>query len=239
MPKKSLKIKAVIASVLAVIAVVIIVYTGIENHKNVQKEVTAENAKGTGSKLTNSDNNDAAKKAQDEAAKKAADDKQKELEALYQQGYNEFNNRNYWKAADLEQQVIDKDNTFYKAYNVKGIALCYAGKYIDGSKAIDQALALKPDYGYAMFNKALSLELYAHYDEALSWYDKAIAANGNVVWAYYGKASIYGRRGDVVNSVSNLKTAISMEADVKDEAKKEKDFDNVRNSKEFQSLVNN
>ncbi|WP_415875492.1 tetratricopeptide repeat protein [Clostridium sp.] len=103
-------------------------------------------------------------------------------------------------------------------------------------KNIDKALNINPNYGYGRFNKALAYELYGHYDEALSWYDKALEVE-KYVWSYYGKASIYGRRGDVANTVKYLKIAIDMQESVKEEAKKEKDFDNVRNSKEFMELV--
>ncbi len=41
-------------------------------------------------------------------------------------------------------------------------------------KNIDKSLDIKPDYGYARFNKALAYELYERFDEALKWYDKAL-----------------------------------------------------------------
>mgnify|MGYP000025621333 FL=1 len=105
-------------------------------------------------------------------------------------------------------------------------------------KDIDKALDLNSEFGYARFNKALNYELYGEYDNALTWYDKALEVE-DYVWSYYGKASIYGRRGDVENTIKYLKIAISMDSSVKDEAKTESDFDNVRNSKEFQDLINN
>lgn len=101
---------------------------------------------------------------------------------------------------------------------------------------IDKALQIKQDYGYGRFNKALAYELYGHYDEALNWYDRALAVE-NYVWSYYGIASIYGRRGDVPNTVKYLKAAIDISAQVKNVAKEEEDFKNVRESKEFQALV--
>ena len=57
------------------------------------------------------------------------------------------------------------------------------------------------------------------------------------IWSYYGKASIYGRYGDVKHAVENLKIAISMDPSIKGIAAKEVDFTNVRGSKEFQDLL--
>ena len=65
----------------------------------------------------------------------------------------------------------------------------------EGMQNIDRALALKPDYTLALFNKALAYELYANYDTALYWYDRTIAIDPKSVWSYYGKAAIYGRGG--------------------------------------------
>ena len=143
--------------------------------------------------------------------------------------------------------MIREDPTYYPAYTIRGIALCYYG-YFDGGGMknqdfdegmgdIDSALALKPNYSLALFNKALAYELYGQYDTALYWYDRTIAIEPNSVWSYYGKAAIYGRRGDVADTVKYLQQAIALNPAVKKDARGEQDFDNVRNSPEFQSLA--
>ena len=158
------------------------------------------------------------------------------LNALYDKGYKLFKAKKYKEAIEVEDNVIKNDPTFYKAYNVKGIAICFSSSFDEGMKYINKALQLKPDYGYARFNKALAYELYRNFDKALLWYDKALEVE-KYVWSYYGKASIYGRSGDVANSVKFLKEAISIDTYAKTCAKTEKDFDNVRGSKEFQALI--
>jgi len=158
----------------------------------------------------------------------------------YQQGAQAFSKRDYATAIQLEQKVVQADPTFYQAYNVEGIALCFAGQYSAGMDNIDKSLQLNPVYGYARFNKALGLELYAHYDEAIQEYKQAIALNTKdwwVAWSYYGIASIYGRRGDVTQTVQYLNQAIKINPETKSAARTERDFDNVRSSSEFQALV--
>ncbi len=179
----------------------------------------------------------------------AAQAKRDRLDRLYQQGYQYYNEELYQKAIGLEDQVIQEDPAYFEAYAVKGIALCYYG-YFDGGNMktkdfdegmqnIDRALALKPDYTLALFNKSLAYELYANYDPALYWYDRTIAIDPKSVWSYYGKAAIYGRRGDVPDTVKYLKQAIDLNPEVKKYARQEEDFNNVKNSPEFQNLVNN
>jgi peptidoglycan/xylan/chitin deacetylase (PgdA/CDA1 family) len=161
---------------------------------------------------------------------------QSELEAEYNKAYGLFFENKYNEAITIADNIIKKDANFYKAYNIKGIALCFSNNFESGMKNIDKSLVINPNFGYARFNKALAYELYGHYDDSLKWYDKALEVE-NYVWSHYGKASIYGRLGDVGNTVKYLKIAITMQESVKEEAKSEKDFDKVRNSKEFIELV--
>ena len=162
--------------------------------------------------------------------------KQKSLEKLWKKGYDEFFDEKYKLAIETEKQVIKEDPTFYKAYAVEGIALAYSGNFEKGMQQIDQSLKLNPNYGYARFNKALANELYKHYDEAIIWYKKDLEVE-KFEWSYYGIASIYGRKGDVSNTVKYLKLAIDINPSVKNNAKNEEDFDNVRRYTEFKELI--
>lgn len=243
--KLSVKVKLIIFLILSVIVFAIAYKEAVGNRNNIAKVTAEEVEKAKAKEIT-----DAQIKKAEEDKKKAAEqadkEKQKKLEDEYQEAYKTFHSKNYWDAVKKADEIIKEDDKFYKAYNIKGIALCYAGagSYEEGMKDIDKALELKPDYGYARFNKALALELYGHYDEALAAYDKALEVE-NYVWSYYGKASIYGRKGDVKNTVENLKKAIEVAAaedakaaqDLKDAAKGEEDFNNVRGSKEFNDLL--
>ncbi|HEY5575855.1 MAG TPA: tetratricopeptide repeat protein, partial [Clostridiaceae bacterium] len=146
-----------------------------------------ESANNTGSDAIS---NTAAKTAEETAAENLAKEKAAMLEAKAQEGYDLFFDKKYDSAIAAENAVIAEDPTFFKAYYIKGITQCYAGKYEEGSKNIDKALELSPDDYMARFNKALSLELYKHYDEALVWYQKALeVAKGEGEWSYYGIAS--------------------------------------------------
>jgi tetratricopeptide (TPR) repeat protein len=175
--------------------------------------------------------------------KPSINDVQKELEAEYQKGYDLYNNGQFDKSISAMDSIISKDDSFYKAYTIKGIAQCRSNNYNDGIKNLDKALSIKPDYGYGRYNKAFALELYQHYDDAIKEYLQALDIEP-YVWSYYGISSIYGRRGDVTNSVKYLNMAINeapkenmKSEDIKACARAEKDFDNVKSSKEFIDLV--
>ncbi len=158
------------------------------------------------------------------------------LETQYKQAYNSFFSHRYAEAIKTANEIIKQDDEFYKAYNIKGIALAYSGQPQQAMENIDKALALNPEFGYARFNKALAYELSAQYNLALEWYHKDLEVE-NFVWSYYGISSIYGRRGDVSNTLKYLKQAIALDPGVKDFARDEKDFNPVKNSPEFQALI--
>ncbi len=222
----STKTKIIIFIILTFV-VVIIAYKEAINNRNINKKNTnvVEN-------IDKKNEND----SKEMKAKKAEEEKIKKLEQKYDESFKAFGEKRYDDTITLANIVIEEDTNFYKAYNIKGIALCYKNNFDEGMKNIDKALQLKSDFGYARFNKALAYELHGDYDESLNWYDKNLQVE-NYIWSYYGKASIYGRRGDIENTVKYLKIAIDMSSDIKKIAAEEEDFNPVRDSKEFEELI--
>lgn len=230
----SFKSKMIIFCILSLIVAGIAYKTGIDNRVNSKSKIEKINSPNTNSqtfiKATEQEKN------KEEELKKLKEEKNKKLEDKYQESVRTFGDKKYSDTIDIANVIISEDENFYKAYNIKGIALCYSNNYNEGMKNIDKSLELKPDFGYARFNKALAYELYGYYNDALNWYDKDLEVE-NYIWSYYGKASIYGRRGDVENTIKYLKDAVQISSDVKKIASEESDFDPVRDSKEFQDLI--
>lgn len=162
-------------------------------------------------------------------------DKDNEISKLYQKAFDSFFTNMYSDAIMYADKILEIDDQNKKAYNIKGIAICYVGDFQKGIELINKALEIDSEFEYAVFNKALALELFGHLDDALLWYDKSLDLDNNV-WSYYGKASIYGRRGDVDNTVKYLKIAMDMDSYVIEHSKTEEDFDSVRGSVEFKNL---
>ena len=235
--KIPLKIKAYIFIALSVIAIGLVVSAGIQNY---EREVRKTEVRKTEAR------NKLEKEMKEQEKQRVLEEKKnqeilKEVEDKYQKGYEAFMKKQYKTAISIADEVIAKDNMNYKAYNLKGIAICYSigSRFDEGMSFIDKALELKPDYDYARFNKALANELFGHYEVALLWYDKALEVKDSVwtIWSYYGKATIYGRYGDVKQAVENLNVAIKMDPAIKDFAAEEVDFAKIRDSKEFKDSI--
>jgi tetratricopeptide (TPR) repeat protein len=157
---------------------------------------------------------------------------------LYNDAYRLFFLHEYANSISIADALINEFPNNAMGYNIRGIAKAYNGDYDGGMKDIDTSLSIDKNYGYARFNKALTCELYENMDEALKWYNKDLEVE-DYVWSYYGIASIYGRRGDVANTMTYLNRAIQMDSGVKEVAKTEQDFDPVNNSEEFKKAVYN
>lgn len=232
----SRKSKILLLTILVIISMIIIIKVGVDNKKNIRlKSETISDERISSNEQISSEE----KKVEKVEEKTSIS---QEEENFYNESYNLFFQGNYSGAVEKANNIISKFPESYKAYNIRGIAKAYSVGFEEGMKDIDKSLEIKEDYGYARFNKALNYELHSKYDEALKWYDKALEVE-SYMWSYYGKASIYGRRGDVENTIINLKKAIEVEgaksdeSAIKKDARTEKDFDPVRGNKDFQELI--
>lgn len=223
----SQKFKRTLLGILVIVAVILIVKVGIDNRKSGEvEEKKMEEVKIEEPKVE----------------EKPEVKVNEEEENLYNDTLNAFYEGNYSVTIEKANSIIAKFPDSYKAYNIRGFAKAFSVGFEEGMKDIEKALVIKPDYGYGRYTKAFNYELYDKFNEALDWYDKSLEIE-DYMWTYYGKASIYGRRGDVENTVVNLKKAIEVEgakeneSGVKKEARKESDFNPVRGNAEFEALI--
>ena len=210
----SQKFKRILLGLLVIVAVILIVKVGIDNRK--PKDV--EDKKVEEMKIEEP---------------KVEEKVNEEEENLYNDALNTFDQEDRSGTIEKANAIIAKFPDSYKAYNIRGFAKAFSVSFEEGMKDIDKALTIKPNYGYGLYTKAFNYELHEKFDDALVYYDKSLAIE-DYMWTYYGKASIYGRRGDVVSTVANLKKAIEIEgakgneSGVKKVARDEKDFNPVR-----------
>jgi len=191
--------------------------------------------------ILNEENNNKSINIEDKEANKINKEKKiysKKENDLYNDAYTLFFAHEYDNAINKANALISEFPNNEMGYNIRGIAKAYNGDYDGGLNDINKSLEINGDYGYARFNKALTYELYKNMDEALKWYNKALEVE-EYVWSYYGMSSIYGRRGDINNTMKYLNKAIQMDQGVKEVAKTEHDFDPVRNFEEFKKAVYN
>lgn len=165
-------------------------------------------------------------------------EKVKKAEELYEQGFTLYNEFNYDGAIKLYNKALEADPYSYKAFNGKGIALCFKGNYNEGMPLIQKALDVKPDFAYAHFNMAMAYKLQKDYQNSLLWFNKALALDPKDTWSYYGISTIYADWNDVPKALEYLKKAIELDPGVKGVAREQDHFVPFRSNPEFTKLVN-
>lgn len=154
-------------------------------------------------------------------------------EELSERGFDEYNQFRYDNAINFFNQAISADPNNYKAYNGKGIALCFKGSYSSGMPLIQKSLDMKPDYSYGHFNMAMAYKLQKDYDNSLTYFNKALSLDPKDTWSYYGIATIYADRGDINASLGYLKKAIDLDPAVKEVAREQDHFQPYLNNQTF------
>ena len=229
--------KKIVLLVLVIMAIFIIGYEGVTNFKNhkLKNENNKQSEEEIIKPMESSQEFMKENKEQNLNLKEVTSEKENDL---YNESYILFFSNEYKNAITKADELVGEFPQNAMGYNIRGIAKAYNGDYNGGRQDIDKSLELNHNSWYTTFNKALTYELYDNMDEALNWYNKSLEIQ-EYVWSYYGIASIYGRIGDVHNTMTYLNKAIYMDKSVKDFAKTEHDFDPVRNSKEFQETIYN
>ncbi len=61
--------------------------------------------------------------------------------------------------------------------------------------------------------------------------------NPNAAFAYYNKAGVYSLKREFKEALKNLQQAIQLDAKLRENAKTDSDFDNIRKDEQFRALV--
>ena len=98
-----------------------------------------------------------------------------------------------------------------------------------------------PDYASAYYNLVNLGVAYAgqgKYDLAIEFFNKALSINPDLALAHYNLACVYSLEDEKKLSLEFLQKAIDFEEKWIQAAKTDSDFDNIRESPEFQELIN-
>jgi tetratricopeptide (TPR) repeat protein len=77
----------------------------------------------------------------------------------------------------------------------------------------------------------------SNYTLAIADYNQALKLKPNFVEVYYNKASAYSSKREVKAAIENLRRAFDLDTTLREVAKKDPHFDNLRQDKRFQALV--
>ena len=228
------KIKVAVFITVAVLSIIFIIIPAYEIHmKNVKnQELMAEQ------KVEKVKQETKLKAVEKNKAEKEKEDKEKAEDAEYEAGLKLFNDKRYYDAINSLNELVKKDDNYYKAHNIIGLSYCYINKYNESMAEIDKALSIKPDFSSALMSKGMCYENFGKYNEAIDSFKKALQLE-DIPYCYYGMAGSYASLQNKGEALNNLKIAISKDPSFKDRAKndKEDNFVSLKNDKDFQELL--
>ncbi|MBX2924974.1 MAG: tetratricopeptide repeat protein [Chitinophagaceae bacterium] len=165
----------------------------------------------------------------------------KMIDWYYQLAECQYENKEYDNAANTYSMILKNDSSrnaravFYH----RGLAYYNAGNFGSALPDYLQLINLGIDSGFVNFNQELG-NIYlqtAQYDSAAIYYQKALDVRADNSWAMYGLGAVeflQGKKGEALSWIEkSFRTKSISSADIK----KDKLAGDLKNTKEFKSLV--
>ncbi len=86
-------------------------------------------------------------------------------------------------------------------------------KYKEAIREYSAAIALKPDYAVAYYNRGHAYEYLGEHQQAIADFDKAIALKPDVAAAYHSRGYEYGNQGEYQQAITDFDKAIALKPD--------------------------
>jgi len=152
----------------------------------------------------------------------------------------------YWTQGKLEQAIaqyqkaIQIDPNFAQAHYNLGNVYKNQGQLEQAIVEYQKVIQIDPNLAYAHYDLGVVYVKQGQLDQAIAEYQKTIQIDPNFAFAYpyYGLAAIYSLKNETALAIEWLQKAISMDARWIELSKAESAFDNIRQSPEFQQLIN-
>jgi len=111
------------------------------------------------------------------------------------------------------------------------------GRLEDAKGFYKKALMLDPNSVKVLNDLGVAYMQGRDYVEAQESFEQAIQRKPDYVDAYYNLACLYALKGEKIRSLTHLKKAISLDASVREWAKKDRDLQNLKGEREFQEII--
>lgn len=162
----------------------------------------------------------------------------KNTEAWYNKGLTLDNQCRYEEAIKSYDIALEIDEKHVKSWYARGTVFGNLGVYDEAIKSFDKALEIDSKYAKAWNSKGFALDNLGKYNKAIECYDRALEINDRYVNAYYNRACSKCKIGKITECLDDLKMAISLDESNIELAKKDEDFNSIKDNEEFKILVN-
>lgn len=127
----------------------------------------------------------------------------------------QFDLKQYDEALIQAEKAIEKDQTYKKALNLKGLIYYDQEQYTDALAAFESAIAVDPEYNHAWYNKGRTLRLLENYDGAIEALDKALSIDPEYKYSWYIKGLTLSDQEKYTEAIDAYDKAIAIDPDYK------------------------
>ncbi len=143
----------------------------------------------------------------------------------------------YQEALLAHNQALEIESDDAEAWNNRGSALFNLNRLEEAIASYEKALEIQPEKDSAWCNRGFALAALGKLDEAISSYIEAIRIQPNHHAAQYKLSCAYAQQSSLEPALANLAHAIELKAEYLEMAKRDPDFNNIRDQSQFQTLL--
>ncbi|HLO85154.1 MAG TPA: tetratricopeptide repeat protein [Nostocaceae cyanobacterium] len=146
--------------------------------------------------------------------------------------------RRYDEALVHHNKALNLNENEPDYWSGKALILSLLCLYNEALININEAIKLQPQYSLWWANQGIILARAGRYQEALASCEKALELKFDDESGHYGKACCHALQGKIELAIENLQKAININPSrCCREAKRNPDFDSIRNDEQFKALV--
>ena len=135
--------------------------------------------------------------------------------------------------ASPQPKSVENPAAFYE----KARLLQKNGRFQKAQRFYEKTLSLDPDHVDALNNLGVIHIRNKNYSDAQAFFVKAIRQRSGCVDAYYNMACLHAIKGELAESLSQLKKAVSLDESVRDWARMDSDLKNLHGTPGFEEIT--
>ena len=129
----------------------------------------------------------------------------------FNSGVTFYNRKEFSKAIQAYQKVIELDPTYVEAYNNLGIIYQLTGDVDRAFGAYQKATEINPRYEKGYNNLGILLLLKGRYEEALEAFQKALAINPNNIESHINLGILFKKKGQWDEAIESYQKALAID----------------------------
>ena len=128
----------------------------------------------------------------------------------FNSGVSFYNQREFSKAIQAYQKVIELDPTYVEAYNNLGIIYQMIGDFERAFESYRESTNINPRYEKGYNNLGILLLLKGHNEEALEVFQKALAINSNNIESHINLGILLKKKGEWEKAIESYRRALAI-----------------------------